>query len=455
MRLNNGLRWLTLTLVLALGASLVWGTSQLRLHKSYAIRLENAYQRAFHELVWHIETVENELAKLNAAGTAEQEMEKLATVWRQLYAAQEKVGQLPIGLISLENTKTYLTSTGEHVFALVRQGVGLGATDRAQITNMQQGAAKLAAELGSLQQTVLTKNLRWTEVEAVLSPVGRRNIGSQDNSVVNSLSLVNENVLEYPEVQFDQRIGVAIPKPRLEGAKISQADAEAHALWFLSPTDKTAHQVIECELTTGAIPTYDFILTNKEKKQRINIEITETLGRVLWMLNSAQPSDAGALPIEALQKQATDFLRLRGFKDMRLVGQHVYQGSVLFAYVYEQDGVLIYPDLLRVRLARDNGKVIGFEGNGYTAWHKERQIPKPVVTMENALEALAPNLELMGEPNLAVIFNAQALETLAYEFPVKRGNDHFLVYIDTQTGCELQIVRLETSELPKQAMATP
>lgn len=451
MRITSGVRWLALIALIAFGFTLWWGISQLRLHREFAIRLENNYQRAFHELVWHIQTVENELAKLSVASTAEQELEKLATVWRQLYAAQEKVGQLPLGLVPLENAEAYLATAGDQIFALVRRGTGLTASDRAQIDKMRQGAAQLASELAELQQTVLTRNLRWTDVESAL--VRARNENEvRDNSVINSFALVNKQVQEYPEVQFDQRIGVAPPTPRLEGDKVSQEEAAATALWFLDPGNEAAYRIVAAELTGGTIPTYSFVITStQDASRRISVAVTETKGRVLWMLDSRQPPQSGGLPAEALREQATNFLRRRGYNNMRLVGQHEYQGSMLFAFVYEQNGVLIYPDLLRVRVASDDGRVIGFEGNGYTTWHKERELPMPKIGVQYALEQLASGLELIGSAQLAVIFNARSEETLVYEFPVRRNNDLFLVYVDTQSGEEVQIVRLESTDLPRQA----
>ncbi|NLW17195.1 MAG: germination protein YpeB [Firmicutes bacterium] len=451
MRITPGLRWLALAILLVFGLSIWWGVTQFRLHRQFAVRLENNYQRAFHELVWHVQTIENELAKLSVASTAEQEMEKLATVWRQLYAAQEKVGQLPLGLVSLENAEKYLATVGDQVFALVRRGTGLSANERTQIDNMQQGAAQLAKELAELQQTVLTHNLRWTDVESALIKA-RTEDEVRDNSVINSFSLVNKQVQEYPEVQFDQRIGILPPTPRLEGNKVSREEAAATALWFIDPGKESEYRIVSSELTGGPIPTYNFLITGaQDETRRLNVAVTETRGRVLWMLDSRQPATAGNLPAEALQEQAANFLRRRGYNNMRLVGQHEYQGSMHFAYVFEQDGVLIYPDLLRVRVAADDGRVIGFEGNGYTVWHKERELPSPKISMQEALEGLAQGLELIGPAQLAVIFNAQSEETLVYEFPVERSNDRFLVYVDAQTGKEVQIVRLESTRLPKKA----
>lgn len=446
MSVNNQ-RWLVFFLLIALVACFWWGSGQARLQRDYAVRLENNYQRAFHELVWHIATVENELAKLTVAATPQQHMEKLATVWRQIYAATEKLGQLPLGLVSLENIENYLASAGEQIFALVCQGPTASEKDNRQIMNLQNGAAALTKELASLQEKVLGDNLRWTEVERAVSDDKR----SRDNVIASQLGRVDGQAEGYPEVQLDQRIGVAPPSPRIEGAVISAQEAQQRALWFLSPADNSGYRVVAMEETKGIIPTYSFTIAPPQSKENIRVEITRSLGRVLWMLDGRADGKPSALTIAALENRAQEFLRQRGFKEMQLVGRHDYAGSVLFAYVYKQDGVLIYPDLLRVRVAMDEGRVVGFEGNGYATWHKVRRLAEPKVTMEEALEALAEGVELIAPVQQAIIFNAASVEVLVYEFAVRYGGDDFLIYVDAMNGEEVQIVRLESQRLPAEA----
>jgi spore germination protein len=448
MRIARNLRFLVAALVLLLGLSLWWGYDQYRQSQSYALRLENNYQRAFAELVSHLQSVENELAKLSVASSQAQEAQQLSVVWREISAARDKVGQLPLGLVSLDETEAFLSRAGDYLHNLTCSGTCLSSEDRRQIDQLQQSAAQIGEELTALQATILEKNLRWVALENSLLRQVRRG-GSQDNSVVDGLRLVNEQVQEFPEVQFDQRIGVVHPPPTaLHGDTISEEEARTTALWFLSPQNPASYQVLSVEKTNGNIPTYSFVITPSKRDRRITVEVTQQLGRVLWMLDTRQPETA-TLPTSALRQRAERFLRRRGFRDMRLVGQHEYQGSVLFAYVFEQDGVLVYPDLLRVRVARDNGDIIGFEGNGYTAYHRgRRDIPQPALVVEDALERLSQEIELIGPPELALIFNGQGQETLVYELPMRRGNDHFLIYVDAVSGEELQIVRLEETELP-------
>lgn len=444
--------WIALALLsLALVASLWWGYDQYRVRKSLNIQLENSYQRAFHELVWSIRTVENELALLSAAGGAEQQMQGLATVWRQVYAAQEKVGQLPLGLVPLDETEAYLSQAGDYIFALVTKGAGLSAADRDNVTALQRSAASIGNELESLQSTILQQNILWTDVQAALVRAQRED-EIADNTVINGFKLVNKEVQEFPEIKFDQRIGVVQPPPTaLQGEKITQAEAEEIARWFLAPTDKAAYQMVSAELTQGSLPTYRFIFAPNQSDRRITVEVTEQGGKVFWMLEN-RVAGAAQVPTAALDQQATAWLHRRGYDNLRLIGQHEYQGSVLYAYVYEQEGVLIYPDLLRLRLAADDGSVIGFEGNGYVAYHTEsRQLPKPTLPLEQALSRLATGLQQVGPAQLAVIFNARAQETLVYEIPVSRGTDQFLVYVDAKDGSEVQIVRLEAVSLPNQA----
>lgn len=443
------LRIVAISLAALLGLSLIWGYSQMRLQRTYTIRLENNYQRAFHELVWHLRAVEDELATLGAANSMANQITCLATVWRQIYAAQAKIGQLPLGLVSLDQTEAYLAQLGDQVFDMARSGAPLRDADRRRLSQFQARAREINEDLVTIQATILEQNLRWTEIERSLVAARREN-EHRDNTIINNFELVNKRVEEYPEVRFDQRMGLAFPPPTaLRGPQVNQAQAQETALWFLSPTDRAAFRIVATEATHGLIPTYSFLLQPQEGNRQVRLEVTQQNGRVLYLIDNRQLGQASIDHNTALQ-QASDFLRTRGFPNMRLVGRTEYQDALLLAYVYEQNGVLIYPDLLRVKVALDNGEIIGFEGNGFTAYHQqERDLPAPGIEVGEALAALSEGLELYGEEQLVVIFNARGEEALAYEFPVRNTTDHFLVYIDAIEGEELQIIRLAQVPLPE------
>ncbi|MBT9154595.1 MAG: Sporulation protein YpeB [Firmicutes bacterium] len=146
-----------------------------------------------------------------------------------------------------------------------------------------------------------------------------------------------------------------------------------------------------------------------------------------------------------LQARADQFLLERGTKDMKILGVEEWGGSVIFTYCYYADGILFYPDLLRVRLAQDNGEVLSFEGNGYVKYHRERGNFSEVVGIAAATAKLNETLEVIAAPQRVVLFDRRGVEVLCWEFMVQRqgSEERFLVYISAVTGREENIVRLD------------
>ena len=77
--------------------------------------------------------------------------------------------------------------------------------------------------------------------------------------------------------------------------------------------------------------------------------------------------------------------------------------------------MLIYPDLIKVQVALDNGEIVGFEAQGFYIAHEEREIPKPKLSMEEARSRVSERLEIFKE-RLAIIPTNAKQEVLCYEF---------------------------------------
>src|SRR5699024_6202634 len=82
---------------------------------------------------------------------------------------------------------------------------------------------------------------------------------------------------------------------------------------------------------------------------------------------------------------------------------YLKQGGVAtINYAYIQDDVTIYPDLIKVKVALDNGEVLGIETTGYLNNHTERTIEQPAISIEEAKATLNKNLEITSQ-GLAII----------------------------------------------------
>ena len=115
------------------------------------------------------------------------------------------------------------------------------------------------------------------------------------------------------------------------------------------------------------------------------------------------------------------------------------EGIVTVNYAYEQDGVLMYPDLIKVKIALDNGEVLGIETTGYLNNHTTRNIQNIKISKEEAKKTLNKQLNIQSE-GLAYIPTEWQTEILCYEFKGKIDDAEFLVYINAENGREEDIL---------------
>ena len=115
-------------------------------------------------------------------------------------------------------------------------------------------------------------------------------------------------------------------------------------------------------------------------------------------------------------------------------------------FAYFQDEILYYPDLVKVSVALDNGDIIEFDGSGYLMNLDDRGVKSPQLSQEQAQQSVSPHLTI-EKGGLAVIPTPGLNEVFCYEFLCQGQNgEQVLVYINTDTGLEEQILILIESE---------
>lgn len=106
-------------------------------------------------------------------------------------------------------------------------------------------------------------------------------------------------------------------------------------------------------------------------------------------------------------------------------------GNIVVNYAYTQDDVTVYSDLIKLKIALDNGEILGIEAAGYLNCHEERNISKNIITKEEARKNLNARIEIKSE-GLAIIPTEYNTEILCWEFKGKSGDNEFLVYINAE-----------------------
>lgn len=422
-----------LVVVVALGIILY------KKQQEYKQTAENSYNMAFYELVDYVQNVETYLAKALISSTSQHGAETLTNLWREANMAQSYLARLPIESQELENTEKFLNQVSDYSYSLSRKNIydeNLSEEDLKNLKDLHAYSVELENTLNQLSDDLNTGRFSWGE----LTKKGTVAFAQQvDNISKESFSNLEENFHEYAGLIYDGAFSEHLTgedKKGLTGEEIEEEQAKKIAEEFIGKNNiKQTDSLGFSENAT--IPVYDFSITN-QKDETTNLSIAKKGGHIVSM-NSNREVTAEAISQEEADQKAKEFLAQKGFPNMKETYYLKQEGIVTINYASTQEQVTMYPDLIKVKVALDNGEVLGMETTGYLNNHTNRDVKKVKITKEEAKKTLNKDLQVQSE-GLAVIPTEWKTEILCYEFKGKVEDREFLVYINAENGREEDIL---------------
>ena len=407
--------------------------------REYKQASENSYNMAFYELVNYVQNVETYLAKSLISTTPEHGAETLTNVWREANLAQAYLSRLPIESQELENTERFLNQVSDYSYSLSRKNIyneSLSQEDLKNLKDLHGYSQDLENTLNQLSEDLNSGRFEWGE----LTKKGTVAFAQQvDNISKESFNNLEENFHEYSGLIYDGAFSEHLTKQDkkgLTGEDISEEQATQIAKQFIG--EDQIKEISSLGLSENAtIPVYDFSLKNNQD-QSANISISQKGGHVVYY-NSNREVGVEAISQEEANEKGKQFLTSKGFPNMKETYYLKQEGIVTINYAYSQDGVIMYPDLIKVKVALDNGEVLGIETSGYLNNHEERNLPEIKISKEEAKNTLNKDLQIESE-GLAVIPTEWQSEIYCYEFKGKVDDSEFLVYINCENGREEDIL---------------
>ena len=407
--------------------------------REYRQASENSYNMAFYELVDYVQNVETYLAKSLISSTPEHGAETLTHLWREANLAQAYLSRLPIESQELENTEKFLNQVSDYSYTLSRKNIyneNLTSDDLNNLKELHTYSLDLENTLNQLSEDLNSGRFQWGE----LTKKGTVAFAQQvDNISKESFSNLEENFHEYSGLIYDGAFSehlISNEPKGLTGEDIDEDKAKQVAEEFIGKNN--IKEISNLGLSENAtIPVYDFSVTNNSD-QTINLAVSKKGGHIVYM-NSNREVQTEIISEEEANNKGKEFLESKGFSNMQETYYLKQEGIVTINYAYSQEGVIMYPDLIKVKVALDNGEVLGIETTGYLNNHTTRDISNVKITKEEAKKDLNKDLEIISE-KMAVIPTEWKTEILCYEFKGKVEDKEFLVYINAENGREEDIL---------------
>lgn len=437
MKRRTLIRWtsFTLAIMVSLGGAAYYG---YQLASQYRTSLEYTYQRALDDLGNYVNQIDLTLTKGVYAGTMNQFEGLAITLWNNSNAAKSCMAQLPVSGLSLDNTQKFLAQVGDFSLSLakkIREGGELSEEDRKNFEELSNFAKQLSTSIADMQMAVFEGRLKIGEVAQEIQGEGEP---EQEISVNSGFLEIEESFTEYPSLIYDGPFSEHIQQMKpalLEGkTEITREQAGRIAMEFTGVNSLTNASDEE-----GTMPSFGFAT------QTGNISVTKKGGYVSYYLDSRLVTESKLSGEEAVAK-AREFLQAHDIKDMEESYYETQNNVYTVNFAYKVGDITCYTDLVKVAIALDTGEVHMFDARGYIMNHKARTFEKPAVTVDEAKAKLSPALTIAGIKQ-ALIPSAGLKETLCYEFTCKgKNNEDILVYVNTKTGLEEQILILLKSE---------
>ncbi len=434
-----------------------FGVYQYKQKLNYKQYLENQFQKSFYDMTTYVNTVDNLLTKASLARRSSQSAPVFARLWKEASSAQENMGQIPYQHSTVDQALKFLSQVSDFSFAMSQKtmdGADLDKEDWEKVEHIQKYAKSLANQLNQVQAEVHQGNrINWKKIQ---------NYGAkamENTPVLGSMTQVNQELQDIPALIYDgpfsEHIQQMEPKLTKGKPRLSREQAQEKAANFIGKDRIASIEFLEQTdtKTQYTIPVYRFGVQLKDQKEpTLMLDITQEGGYPLWMLQYGErPSSEQELSLEEGRKKAEEFLKKNQYPNMKASYYEKTDGTLVVNFAPVEKGVVLYPDLIKVKVAMDDGEIIGFESLGYIMMHHPRELTSPSLTKEEARAFITEDFQV-EKVNITVIPLESKREVLCYEFKGKYKEQDFIIYINGETGKMekiLQVVQTPNSVLTK------
>jgi len=420
--------------VTAFGITFANTTNALGAYKS---QLNYVYQQNFYELVDNVNNIESDLGKLSITTSSTNASKYLTNLSNTTSSAQDNISTLPIEHDSITDTIKFINQLGGFVYTKQTQiasGTALTLDDYDQIETLHDTSETIKYELNKL--SVLVSSGNYSIVDNSQDPT------NNESDFSSNWSGLNNGSVEYPTLIYDGPFSDSTTNKTIKGlsaTELTATEAEVKVKeWFPDYTVKN-----DGEESGGDFDVYNFTLTKGDNTYYA--EVTKRDG-MLIQLNAGQTSNTKNKTLTDCEALAVSFATTLGYENMTVVWS---TSSSNFAYINlapTQNDVILYPDIIKVKVSQETGDIIGWEAQSWAYNHITRTNLTAGIELVEARLAVSSSLDVRAS-RLVLIPGEYVGEILAYEFICVYSGATYYVYVDASTGDECNVLKvIETDD---------
>lgn len=384
-------------------------------------KLEAEEKRTYYELLENVEKIEDALLKaalssdFNSLGRAAAEVRECTAF------AVSDLGRLPSGDEGAAKITSFLNQAADYSKSTVLRHSDLTGPTREEAEmffELSEYAAALSDGMTELSGRVASG-------EAALSEAGEKIPDFGDGIS----RIENESFSDYEDISYD---GPFSAHMNTLSSVMLESEEEVSADYALRKAMECLGGRVVLTLAAeseGVIESY--IFSGNGSDTHYAVGISKRGGRLLFVNAEKSTSESKASEVECASI-ALSFAENAGYENLKETYRAEASAVYTFNFAPEENGTVMYPDLVRVKVSADDGTVVAFSAYGYLLNHRNRSLPQ--VDLEAAREVELNSEFTIEDIRTAVIPTPYAEELYCFELSGSFKGKRFLIYINTQTG---------------------
>lgn len=411
---------LAIAVAVAVGAIASQRISRMRMsiisdENQYKIAQENGYRHSLYLACDSMKNIDADLGKIAVSHDAAHQTQMLAAVVIHANAVNQCLADLPLADgDNLAACQKFVNQTQDYATYLLGKlsgGMQLSVDERASLCNLDVVAGRLYGFLRDYAEG--DSGMFMTNGN------GAGNVGSMSDS----LNDVEQNAFSYEKLIYDGPFSDSVERKQIAvQSRISPEQGQRIV------SELFGSGTLVGELSAGG----DMYLYDLDEG-RVMLTCDGRVAQYEAYAN-AEGEIATAKCIEAAQQ----FCRKLGY-DVQGVWAARTGGTTYVNCATVIDGVIVYPDLIKVAVGAD-GSVVGMEARAYLINHRDWDVGFGAVSQQEAQEAVDPSLHVVTAGKALVMKGDKYY--LCHELLCERDGRRYYVYIDSNSGNEVELFKV-------------
>ena len=398
------------------------------------LAMESAYSRSFYDTVEQVDNMDLNMSKALVTKDSGAMQKYLVDLAINSELAENDIQQLPLQDESKFYTTKLINQIGDFAKYLNKKiidGENLSANDKQTLQRLYTANLTLKESLQTMMQK-MTPDFSFSSMVD----------GGNGNLIIENFNQLQNLSVEYPELIYDGPFSDGVDRFEIKGLtdnEITKGQAKDHFKEIFK--EYNIDKVEMTGETNANIQSYN--MQGMVNGDLLYAQISKKGGKLVMFAYAGSCNKVNYQDDSAIEK-AQGFLDSLGIKDMKPVWINLANNVYTINFAYEQDGVIVYSDLIKVRVCAETNMVIGLEATSYWTNHTERPIPSTAISKQTAMQKVSSDIEIQT-CRLALVPVGQSTEKLCYEFMGEKDGTTYYVYINAITGKQTEMFKVVSS----------